>query len=709
MWRDRLGPRREVDVAGPQTADNATEGRGDFLLAIGVVGLLFVMMVPLPPVLLDMLLAASVSFAMLLFLTAIYARKPVEFSVFPILLLVATVFRLALNVASTRLILLRGGDGSAAAGKVIEAFGQFVVGGNYAVGTVVFIILVVINFVVITKGAGRVAEVAARFTLDALPGKQMAIDAELNAGIIDETVAKARRSEITREADFYGAMDGASKFIRGDAIAGVVITLVNVIGGIFIGTIQQGMPVEEAVQTYLILTIGDGLAGQVPALVVSTAAGLLVTRVADITDRPLHAQVAGQLLSSGRVLWLASLSVALFATIPGLRVPFAVMAMGLAALAFRRGRMDAEPERPAIEAPPTTPHEAGPEDLLDVQPLAIEVAVDLLYLVDARQGGELLQRIQKVRKQFAKDAGLVLPLVHLRDNMRIGNGEYRIMLRGEVVGSGRLYPRQHLALDPGTAAGKIKGIAANDPIFGLPAWWILDHAVLRAQALGYTVVDVPTILTTHFVELMHQHGHELLDNAQLDKRLDQVAKTNARLVEDLVPDPLPRTSVLRVLRNLVREGLSIRDTTTILEALGEYASKSSDPDVLTEFVRQKLARHITHRYTDDDGAIHVVGLGPRAEDAVLRALQSADGRAPMLMLEPNTARVLITRIREHVESYPGPGSAVVLCPPLARGAFRRLLERVLPRIPVISSAELLATAQLQTVGIVDLDKSLKPS
>ncbi|HHO51820.1 MAG TPA: flagellar biosynthesis protein FlhA [Deltaproteobacteria bacterium] len=672
---------------------------GDALLAVGVFGLLGIMVVPLPPVLLDLLLAASICLALLLFLGALYATKAVEFSVFPTLLLVTTVFRLALNVASTRLILLHGGDGSQAAGRIIETFGQFVVGGNFIVGAVVFTILVLINFVVITKGSGRIAEVAARFTLDAMPGKQMAVDAELNAGLIDERTARSRRSEISREADFYGAMDGASKFIRGDAIAGIVITLVNVCGGVLIGAFQQGMALGDAAATYTILTIGDGLAGQVPALIVSTAAGLLVTRVDDEHSQDLHAQISSQLLENPRVLGVGAMLLAGIALIPGLRMPFIVAAVAVGALAWQVRNAPPVTEPPPRPSP--EPSDARPEDLLPIEPLTVEVAVDLVYLVDDRQGGELLKRIQKMRTQFAKDAGLVLPPVHLRDNLDLHNGEYVVLLRGESVGRGQVQPRAHLALDPGTATGRVEGIETTDPVFGLPAFWILDRTVLDAQAKGYTVVDTPTVLTTHLVELMASYGHELYDGAQLDAALERIQATHPKLVDDLVPELLSRSALLKIFRNLLKEGLSIRDTQTILEALTEFAPRSRDPDVLTEFARQRMARHITGRFASD-GVVRIVQLGPRAEDALLRGLQSADGGAPSLQLPPEQARRIILGIRDQIERYAGPGQAVVLCPPLARGALRRMLERALPRVTVLSSAELLPEVQVQPVGQVEL-------
>ena len=679
---------------------NALTRNGDVALAMGTFALLAIILVPLPPLALDVLLASSVSLALLLFVATTYVNKPVDFSAFPILLLVTTMFRLALNIASTRLILLHGNE-PGAAGKVIEAFGQFVVGGNTIVGLVIFSILVLINFIVITKGAGRVAEVGARFTLDAMPGKQMAIDAELNAGLIDEKQAKKRRAEVAQEADFYGAMDGASKFIRGDAIAGVLITLVNIIGGVVIGTVQQGMDIGSAMQTYTVLTIGDGLVGQVPALIVSLAAGLLVTRVTDNRDSSLSDQLGSQLSGSPRAWIMVTGALVGLALIPGIGTPFGILA---AIVGWVGWQLNNRPQTTDEAQEGTTStgslDDAHPEDLLGVDPLCIEVGIDLLYMVDDRQGGELIQRIKKIRNQFAQDLGVVLPPVHLRDDLQLESGTYVIKLRGEEIGRGNLKARQQLALDPGSAHGDLRGIRTTDPVFQLPAWWIGDDQVLQAQAQGYTVVDVPTVLTTHLVELMHVHGHELFDVRQLERIMERLQAEAPRLIDDLVPEPLSRQVVLRVLRNLIREGVSIRDIYTVFETLTDYADRTTDPDVLTEFVRQRLARHITHRFTDEDGAVHVVTLGTAGEELVLRSLQTQDGGAPSLALDPQAARNLIVQLRELTESYPGPGQAVVLAPPLARGALRRFLERVLPRIVVLSSAELLPTARLDVVGEV---------
>jgi flagellar biosynthesis protein FlhA len=676
----------------------------DVVMASAVFGLLAIMIVPLPSFVMDLLLAVSVSLSLLIFLVTLYIRKPLDFSVFPTLLLITTLFRLSLNVASTRLILLNGGDGSRAAGAVIEAFGQFVVGGNYVVGFVVFAILVVINFVVISKGATRIAEVSARFTLDAMPGKQMAIDAELNAGLIDETQARRRRDEVSREADFFGSMDGASKFIRGDAIAGILITVVNCVGGIVIGAVQQGMSIAEAGMNYTLLTIGDGLVGQIPALIISSAAGLLVTRVPDEDRKRLDHQFGDQLFGEPRVIGLLVFTILGFALIPGLRLPFTLIGGVVGALAYQLRNQAAEPEveqeETGVAQEPTRP--VQPEDLLPLEALSFEVGIDIIYLVDRSKDGELLERIQRVRNQFARDLGVVLPPVHIRDNLRLGGGEYVVKIRGEEVGRGRVHARRHLAIDPGTATGKIKGIQGQDPVFGLPAWWIPDGMVLKAQARNYTVVDVATVLTTHFTELMHRHAHELFDIAQLSDGLERVGERLPRLVEELVPDPLPRQVVLRVFRNLIREGVSVRDVQSILEALGDYADRTRNPDVLTEFVRQRLSRHISRKFSDEEGVLHYLGLAPEVEDAVSRGLQGGDGGSASLVLDPEVARRIVDSVRQQVEGYSGPEQVVILCPPLARGPFKRMLERVLPQVPILSPAELLPGVKLDCVGAIAL-------
>ena len=679
---------------------------GDAAFAFAVFGMVAVMMVPIPPFLLDMMLAASITVSLLVFLVALYTVRPVDFSVFPSVLLVTTLFRLSLNVASTRLILLHGGEGPGAAGHVIHAVGEFLIGGNYLVGFILFAILIVINFIVITKGAGRVAEVAARFTLDAMPGKQMAIDAELNAGMIDEKIARRRRAELARESDFFAAMDGASKFIKGDAIAAIIIMLINVIAGVLIGVVMHGLSLSTAMANYTVLTIGDGLASQFPSLICSAAAGMLVTRVNDIEVTSLDAQVGRQMLGNPRVIAMLAVLAAVFMLIPGLRLVFAVVAIGAGLVAWRlkdgipETVTPAEEEAAAAEA--AAPAEPRIEELLRVDPIAVELSVDLLYLGDENRGGQLVDRVHRIRRHLANQLGVVIPTVRLRDNVRLTTGQYRVLLRGEVIGSGSVVARQSLALDPGTATGTLKGAAGVDPVFGLKGFWISDSQRLRAQGQGYTVVDVPTVLTTHLEDLLKRYAHELYGRQQMGEALERVSQENPKLVEELVPDPLPRAALLRVFRNLIAEGVGVKNVQGILEALAEYAPRTRDPDVLTEFVRQRMARTITARVVSDDGTLRYVGLAHDFEDAVARALQGAEGGAMTLLLDPDMTRKLISGVRLQIEAYTGPGEAVLLVPPLARGPMRRLLEKALPRVPVISPGEIVPGTPITCVGEIGL-------
>jgi flagellar biosynthesis protein FlhA len=683
---------------------------GDVALAVGVFGMLAILMVPLPPLVLDLLLATSITLSLLIFLVALYVKRAVDFSAFPIVLLIATLFRLSLTVASTRLILLDGSKGTAAAGHVIEAFGKFVVGGNYVVGFILFCLLLVINFIVITKGAGRVAEVAARFTLDALPGKQLAIDAELNSGLIDEATARKRRAEVAREADFYGAMDGASKFIKGDAIAAILIMAINIFAGVVIG-MMDGLDVRSALTIYTVLTIGDGLASQVPALIVSAAAGLLVTRVADpSTEESLDAQFGSQLLGNPRALAVLSGLVASFLLVPGLRAPFAALAVvvGAVAWAARPSEKLAQAAAGAGEGPGgAAATEPRVEEMLRIDPLVIEVSLDLVYLVDERRGGPLVERVQRIRRQVAQELGVVLPSVHLRDNLRLTAGQYRVLLRGEAIGSGKVVARQLLALDPGTASVPLQGTAGRDPVYGIKGWWIGEPMRLRAQSQGYTVVDVPTVLTTHLDDLFRRFAHEIFGRRQFQDALERIASDNPRLVEELIPDPLPRATVLRVFRNLIAEGVGVRDTQAILEALAEYAPRTREADVLTEFVRQRLARVITARFSAEEGGISYIGLASDAEDAVVRGLQGGDGGAMTLVLDPEQTRKLIQGMRQYTESWNGAGEIVLLVPPLARGPVRRLFEKALPRIPILSPGEIVPGTPLTRVGELSVTKPLK--
>jgi flagellar biosynthesis protein FlhA len=697
--------------APPLSSLDRLRANGDIALALGLFGIIAVLMVPLPPLLLDILLAMSITLSLLVFLVSLYVKRPVDFSAFPIVLLITTLFRLSLTVASTRLILLHGASGTGAAGHVIEAFGSFVVGGNYVVGFILFCILLVINFIVITKGAGRVAEVAARFTLDAMPGKQMAIDAELNAGLIDEKVARRRRAEVSREADFYGAMDGASKFIKGDATAAILIMAINIFAGVAIG-MMNGLDLRTALANYTVLTIGDGLASQVPALIVSAAAALLVTRVSDPGEQSLDAQFGTQMLGNPRVLTVLACLAGAFALVPGLRIPFSLLGVVLGGVAWIANDTPPVTGAPGIAGAvdptkPAAPAEPRIEELLRVEPLVLEVGLDLVYLVDEKRGGPLVDRIQRIRRQVATELGVVLPPVNLRDNVRLGAGQYRVLLRGEAVGSGKVVARQLLALDPGTAGAPLQGTPGFDPVYGLKGFWVPESQRMRAQAQGYTVVDVPTVLTTHLDDLFHRHAHEVYGRQQLQEALERVGTDNPRLVEELVPDPLPRAAVLRVFRNLIAEGVGVRDVQAVLEALAEYAPRTRDPDVLTEFVRQRLARVITARFTSEDGALCYIGLAPDAEDAVVRGLQGGDGGVMTLALDPESTRRLIGGMRQKAEAWNGNGELVLLVPPLARGPIRRLFEKALPRVPVLSPGEIVPGTGLSRIGEISLAKPLK--
>ncbi|MBI3392156.1 MAG: flagellar biosynthesis protein FlhA [Nitrospirae bacterium] len=675
----------------------------DVLLAVGVVGLLIVMIVPLPTFLLDLLLTLSITFSVVILLVSMYTLRPLEFSVFPTVLLLATLLRLSLNVASTRLILLHGNEGTAAAGKVIQAFGQFVVGGNYAVGIVVFAILSVINFVVITKGAGRIAEVAARFTLDAMPGKQMAIDADLNAGLVDEAEARRRRSVISREADFYGAMDGASKFVRGDAVAGIIIALVNIVGGLFVGVIQQGLDVKTAAQTYTILTIGDGLVAQIPALVVSTAAGMIVTRAA--SEANLGQEMAGQLFVHPKALGSAAGILAFFGVIPGLpHIAFLTMAalagagaFGLIAMRRREEAREAEEEaRRAVPAP--APEKADTVAPLD--PIELEVGYGLIPLVDAEQNGDLLDRIRAIRRQLAVELGMVVPSLHIRDNLQLKPAQYSLLIRGNEVGGGEVVAHHYLAMDPGTASGPIEGIPTKDPAFGLPAHWVPEADKERAQFMGYTVVDPSTVVATHLTELLKSHAHELLGRQEAQKLLDGLAKTHPKVVEDVVPALLPLGVVVRVMQNLLRERVPVRDLATILETLADFASITKDSDTLTEYVRQALYRTITRQYTGSDGSLPLLTLDPRIEERIAQAVQGTHPGS-YLTLDPGFFQRLMGAIRPAVESVVQRGyTPILLCSPVIRSAMKRLTERFLPNLVILSHNEIANHVRIQSIGTV---------
>ena len=674
--------------------------RTDVALALSVLGILGVMLVPLPPLLLDLLLTSNLALSLMTLLIGMYILRPLDFSLFPSLLLILTLFRLSLNVASTRLILLHGSDGTQAAGEVIHAFGRFVVGGNYVVGAVVFLILVVIQFVVITKGAGRIAEVAARFTLDAMPGKQLAIDADLNAGLVTDAEARGRRREIAREADFYGAMDGASKFVRGDAVASIIITAINIVGGLVIGVTQMRMELFEALTTYTLLTIGDGLVTQIPALIVSTAAGIVVTRAA--SENELAVAVTQQFAGHHRALLITAATLLILGLIPGLpKAPFLLMAAVTGTVAYSGLK---EPKRgaelPATSAPAGATGPEKVEKLLALDPLELEVGYSLIPLVDPGQGGDLLDRVRLVRRQFATDLGFVVPPVRIRDNLQLKPVAYAIKVRGLVVAQGEILVGHFLAMNPGTATEPIAGVATTEPTFGLPAQWISADERERAQVLGYTVVDPSSVITTHLTETIRRHARDLLGRQEVQGLLDVIKPSHPSVVETLVPNLLPLGTVQKVLQNLLAEGVSIRDLALILEALADAAPATKDPVVLTEYVRQGLGRTICRELTAGDGVLKVFTLSPALEQRLADALAEGD-QGRYLALEPRTAQRVIEAIAKTIGTEPPDGTPVVLCGPVIRPHLRRLTERYLPHLAMLSYNEIGPEVTLKALAMVE--------
>jgi flagellar biosynthesis protein FlhA len=680
-----------------------TARRDEMVLAGAFLWILALLVVPLPPIALDFMLSLSISVSLLVLLVALSAERPLDFSVFPSLLLIVTLMRLGLNVASTRLILLRGADGSDAAGQVIQAFGDIAVGGNYLVGIIIFLIFVTINFVVIAKGSGRIAEVAARFTLDSMPGKQMAIDADLNQGILDDVEAKARRREIQREADFYGAMDGASKFVKGDAIASLLIMAVNIVGGLMVGVIQSGMPVGEAVETYTILTVGDGLVGQVPALIVSTAAGLVVSRAA--AGEPLAQELRTQMIVQPRALLGVAGMLGTLALLPGIPfAPFAALAAGAGVLS--RAVPERREEEPPMVAQPTPPAGGEPEDLrgaLILDELELEIGYGLIPLVDADRGGELLARIRATRRQLASELGFLVPLIHIRDNLQLDPAEYAILVRGNAVASARIPPGRSLALSPGSDTAELPGITTRDPAFGLPAVWIQERDRERALAAGYAVVDAASALATHLAEVIRTHAAELLTRQQVRKLLDAHAEQAPKVVEEIVPAIVSLSVLHRTLRALVEEGVSIRDLGSILETLAEYAPKIEDPDLLTDLVRERLGRTIVRPHIDKQGSLRVLTLEPALEDQLRDAVQRSQGGS-FLALEPDRLDRLLSGVKAHLDAMPPDADGrlpVLLTSQSVRSPLRQLLARAAPRLAVLSHNELPPDARIVAIGQVE--------
>ncbi len=683
---------------------------GEVLLPLGLVVVVLLMVVPVPTGVLDLLLAFNISLSLMVLLLAIYTLKPLEFSTFPSVLLVLTLFRLALNVASTRLILGHGHEGASAAGHVIQAFGSFVVGGSYVVGTVIFLILVVINFVVITKGAGRIAEVAARFTLDAMPGKQLAVDAELNAGLLSEREARERRRAIEAEADFYGAMDGASKFVRGDAIAGLLIAAINIVGGLVIGVVQSGLGLREAAEIYTTLTIGDGLVSQLPALLVSTAAGIIVTRAASGTA--FGSELTSQLLLNRRVIATVGAILLGFALLPGLpAIPFLALSGVMAGLAWttrdEATRTAASGAAAPGDAPDAAPRPDGPARTVLPAPLDVlelEVGYELVPLVDGKSGGELIERIRALRTQLGQELGIAVPPVHIRDNLQLKPGEYAVLLKGVEIARAETRVGYLLAIDPGGGDPALGGIPCKEPAFGLDALWVPAADRERAQLSGYTVVDVATVIVTHLTELIRRHAHELLGRQDVQALLDALAKTHPKAVEELVPQLLTLGGVQKVLQNLLREGVCVRDLLTIVETLADHAPATKDPSVLTEHVRHALSRSIVQRYVDGERVLHVMTLAPALERHLADSLHEADG-GTTVALEPGLAQRLLGKLAEAAEPFAQQGrQPVLLCSNALRGPLRRFLERFLPSLVLLAPAEIPPTVRIQSHGIVRLDE-----
>jgi len=677
----------------------------DIYMSFGIIAVLVIMIIPLPTWLLDILLSCNITFSVVIILISMYIVEALEISVFPSLLLFTTIFRLALNISSTRLILLNGDQGTAAAGQVIRAFGTFVVGGNYVVGVVVFAILVIINLIVITKGSGRIAEVAARFTLDAMPGKQMSIDADLNNGIIDEEEAKIKREKIEKESDFYGSMDGASKFVRGDAAAGIIITFVNIIGGLIIGVLQKDMSLAEAAETYTLLTVGDGLVSQIPALMISTSAGIIVSRAA--SDGHMGTQLTTQLTVHPRAFGTASAVLLFFAFVPGLpAIPF----LGLSAVAglmsysvSQSRKMLSEPETEQEKKPVDGPENV--EALLAVDDLEIEVGYGLIGLVDKNQGGELLDRIRSIRRQFALEMGVVVPPIHIRDNLQLPPNTYAFIVRGIEVARGEIMVDQTLAMESGLVEGKIDGIKTTEPAFGLPALWISQDKKERAQMLGYTVVDPSTVLATHISELLKTHINEIIGRQEVQNLLDKISEKNPKLVDELVPSLLPLGTVQKVLQNLLKEKVSIRNLVTILETLADFAPATKNIDLLTEYVRQALARHITKQYVSEDGTLYLLTLDPKVEDLMTNAIQHAE-RESFLSLDPNIAQKIIKNVEKKIKKFTETQShPVLLCSPPVRIHLKRLIERFITNLAVLSHSDIDTKTKIKSLGVVNINNA----
>ncbi len=685
-------------ASGADNVSSFFEKNSDAVLAAGVMGILVAIIVPLPTMVLDVLLTFNFAYVLLLLVVVLGITKPLDLSTFPSLLLIGTMLRLALNVASTRLILL-----NADAGSVIESFGEFVVGGEMIVGLIIFLILIVIQFVVITKGAERISEVGARFTLDAMPGKQMSIDADLNSGLIKEDEARRRREDIMREADFYGAMDGASKYVRGDAIAGIVIVMVNIIGGIVIG-LTKGMSIGQALRTYSLLTVGDGLVTQIPAIIMSTSAGILVTKSASGTG--LSKELGDQVFANPRSIATAAVIIFGFVLMPGLpAAPFMVLGLALGGIYFvKRERLVAEqtaPAEPEVSAAPTAETDDQLiESLLEPDRVAVEVGYSLVQLVDPQKGGVLLDRIRALRKRFAGDLGIVLPKVRVLDNVELDTNTYRIRLQGTTVGEGTIHPGWLMAMKPDGEPTGLNGIQATEPSFGLPVVWVPKSEKARAEGMGFTVVDAESVFVTHLAEVLKRHAGEILSRQDVRGLLDNVKKNSPAIVDELVPDVLSLGQIQQVLQNLLAERIPINNLAVILEKLGNFAPHVKDPMLLSEFVRKSLARVICARFADSSGALNALSLDPHLEEEIRDAIESNDAEV-RVNLSPTRVRQIMAGISEQAQTAFGGGSdTVILVDSQVRPLLRRMISRAFADIPVLAYDEVADDVQVNSVGIV---------
>ncbi|NUT59637.1 flagellar biosynthesis protein FlhA [Herbaspirillum sp. C9C3] len=671
-----------------------------------IIMMLAMMVLPLPAFMLDLLFSFNISLSVIVLMTALYTVKPLDFIAFPAVLLVSTMLRLSLNVASTRIVLTEGHTGPDAAGKVIEAFGHFLIGGNYTVGIVVFVILTIINFMVVTKGAGRIAEVGARFTLDAMPGKQMAIDADLNAGLIGEPEARARRKEVAQESEFYGAMDGASKYVRGDAIAGIIVTVVNIVGGLVVGMVQHDLAFDAALKNYTLLAIGDGLVAQIPSLIISTAAGVVVSRVAN--DQDVGGQLINQLFAKPEVLYITAIIIGGMGMIPGMpHIAFLLLAAAMGGGAYAIGKRTEKakteaaasaPQAAASAAAPSEAEEATWNDVMPVDTLGLEVGYRLIPLVDKGQGGELLKRIKGIRKKFAQEVGFLSPPIHIRDNLELKPSAYRITLKGVEVGNGEAHAGQYLAINPGMVTGPLPGMMTSDPAFGLPAVWIDSGLREQASTMGYTVVDAGTVVATHLNHLITTHAAELLGRQEVQSLLDHLAKEAPKLVEDLVPKMLPLGTLQKVLQNLLLEGVHIRDMRTIIETLAEHAARIQDPTDLTAIVRIALGRAIVQQIFPGENELAVMALDSKLERLLMQALQASGETGG---IEPGLADSLVQQTEMAAQRQEQMGLAPVLLvgAPL-RTLLARFLRRAMPQLRVLSHAEVPESKTIKVTSLV---------